>query len=378
MRSTTQPATPPELQSILDSLPAGRSPRSAVAERSDQVQAKLKVLAKFECWEPAVRLLEQQIAASPGTLEFAIALVDTFLNGLGDSNRAESLMVGLIRSERLTYPRWHDDVLSQVVPMGDFSRDAQFCERVWAEFGDLKDRVLCLEHLCWLLEKKVLNEGKLHTFYERLLKTDPANTKALRFFKMVHTQGQDWDGVARILERLVALDQRKIYRYRDAHELAVVLLYHLDNPEGAIEVLDEHCVDSPLDLSAVYYDAFQRLGDRERALKLFREMLVRTQNNTERGVLHYRIGLLEQESGRWQQAVSAFERSVSEHGGLLAAHEGLITSLVELKLWHRAEPALMELRSVVQSESSQHRIDELLERIRRVAKEPLAGSGFGT
>src|SRR5690606_33746452 len=123
-----------------------------------------------------------------------------------------------------------------------------------------EDQILCLERLCLLLEKKIFNESQLTSTYEKLLEIDPLNLKALRYFKLILVQDNEWADVASILQKLLKAVRHPEEVFRVAQELATVYLYHLDKPNEAIETIQKYCHKSPLDSSTILFDAYQRIG----------------------------------------------------------------------------------------------------------------------
>ncbi len=106
------------------------------------------------------------------------------------------------------------------------------------------------------------------------MQLDPLNIKALRYFKLLFTQNYEWEKVVTMLRNLLTASKHARDVFRVGQELAAVLLYQLDRPQEAIDVVTKYCEGSPLDTSTISYDAYQRLNDWQGCLRILRECVL--------------------------------------------------------------------------------------------------------
>jgi tetratricopeptide (TPR) repeat protein len=200
--------------------------------------------------------------------------------------------------------------------------------------------------------------------YDKLLSTDAGNLKALRYFKLVFTQSNEWEEVTRILKALLQNVTYPQEIYRVAQELAAVLLYQLNEPREALRVLDTHCSDSPLDTSTILYDAYETLGDLDGCLRILRQCLLSVSDDSGRSKLLYKIATIEEQRGDKSSALKHYTKSFEVWPSLLDAAEGIVSIAIEQKNWPLLEETLISLYDKIQDGRLRGQIEQATKRLK--------------
>lgn len=329
------------------------------------VQAEaLAVLEQYECWAPFFRLLKRQIEdAKTRRSEHFIRLARVQNLYLEDVFAAAETCAALIESLSMNYDDFSETVLPQLIEFEDWSAEATILSAIERRFRRKEDIVSCLERLCMLYEKKTHNEGQLTKTYERLLAADSRNVKALRYFKLVYTQSNEWEEVVGILKTLLSTVSRPQEIFRYAQELAAIFLYQLDMAEEAISVLELHCSDSPLDTSTILYDAYHRLANWQGCLRVLRQCLLNVDHDQSRAVLHMKIATLHEHLSELEAAFENFAQAAKLSPDLLDAVEGAIGIAVARKDW----PSVLRwMGSLTERVKDERQVAQLKQAMRRL------------
>ena len=327
----------------------------------DERNAMLDAFERYECWQPYFRLLDTTLSnVETRCLADYVRLARVQNIYLDDSFAAAETAAELVRETGISYETFIQEVLPNVIEPGDFGSEALLLRTILNELSNVEDKVMNLERLCMLYEKKVHNELELTNAYELLLELDRRNVKALRFFKLAYTQSNDWEEVVGILKTLLSCARYPQEVYRVAQELAAIYLYQLEMPTDAIAVVERHCHESPLDTSAILFDAYHRLEKWEGCLQVLRQCLLTVDQSKARGVLHLKIAKLHKQLKRWDSAYDDFCKAADLFPDLIDAVEGCIQMAIVLENWAAVEQWLERLRvqtidKTLQSQLSQAR-----------------------
>lgn len=325
----------------------------------------LELLAKHECWDPyfrlAKKLLSEHETRSLGIYTQIAKSQNLFLE---DVFGASDTCIAAVKELELTYTKFTEDMLSQVLEDEDFAAEATILSGVGPVFRDQSDHIQCLERLCLLYEKKIHNDRLLAETYDKLLTADAGNLKALRYFKLVYTQNNEWEEVSRILRALLKNVTYPQETYRVAQELAAVLLYQLNDAKEALQVLASYCSDSPLDTSTILYDAYETLGDSEGCLKILRECLLNISEDTGRSKVLYKMAVLEEQRGDKTSALKHYVKSFQLWPTLLDAAEGIVSIAIEQKNWALLAETLNSIHEQTQDERLRGQLDQAAKRLK--------------
>lgn len=311
----------------------------------------LETFERYECWGPYFRLIKRQLDnVSTRNLGDYVRLVRVQNLYLEDVFAAAETCANMVAALSVSYQRFSEQILPQVIEFEDFAAEATLLGAICDKLPTPMDHVACLERLCMLYEKKTHNEAQLGRTYERLLQADPQNVKALRYFKLVFTQNNEWEEVVGILKTLLECVTHPQELFRVAQELAAIYLYQLDMAQEAIVVLESYCEGSPLDTSTILFDAYQRLADWKGCLKVLRECLLNADDDHNRATLHFKIANLLDQTRDQDGAAENYVKAATLWPHFLDAIEGVINIAIAKKDWPTLQTWLDTLSQRVHDE----------------------------
>lgn len=327
------------------------------------VKEVLATLEAFECWEPLFEALAAMTAKDPKHLEYYAQLARVHGKKLGDYRKSAEICRLLVSNCRIDLKYFRQSVLPYVIFENDYAKEAILLSQTCDVFSARSDQVQALERLCHLYEKKAPNQDLLAQGFEKLIELDPDNLKALKYFKLVYMQENDWPEVVSTLERLIKIvPKHEVYRV--GQELAAVYLYQLDNPKMALKIIDENCKNSPLDTSTISYDAYYRLSDWHGCVGVLRTHLPKTEDPNARSILHYKIGSIFELIADNDSAEENYKIAHDLNNGFLEPIEALICIYTEKKDWKGIFLWLGQLSRQVKSVELRAKITEVLDRIK--------------
>jgi len=317
--------------SIQSALAKSREPNAAIAH---DIAQTLDLLEVHECWAPWFELVRARLkAGSHNKTEDYVQMIRVNVAYLEDVDSAALLCKELVLSEKLNYTNFRAEVLDKILESEQYKTESILLGGVYESFGHREDKISAIERLCFIFEKKAHNEKSLHQFYERLRKMHPENQKALRYFRSLYSQLQDWSAVIDVLKKLLASAKHKQESFRHAQELAAVYLYQLGECQEAIHYIEEYCSGSPLDTSTIHYEAYYRLGNLDGCLRVLRAALNVVDDQATKAVVYYRIATIHEQQGQFQLAYEQFQKALEHNDDFMEAIEGLISSSIKLKNW---------------------------------------------
>ncbi len=266
-----------------------------------------QLLTDLECWQPLFRLLDNRLKdGSQDALEIFLHKIGIEIKYLADHERVAKRAREIVKRFGVDFTWFRLNILSATE--GDWHLEADVLKAVCMEFRAQPDRVKCMEKICSLYEKKIPDEQLLQKYYSELLKIEPKNILALKYYKVLHSQNFDWE---RVIDAL-----RKIMRwgnlsdaYRSAQELAAVHLYSKNDPQEALRIMKKHCADSPLDQSTILYDIHLRLGNDRECVQILKQKLTAARHPAAQAQLHIRIAALQEKCGHLDAALQEYEQA---------------------------------------------------------------------
>lgn len=318
----------------------------------ERYEMGLDQLEAYECWEYWFRLVKSHAAKYPDSfVEDQCKIARVQIRYFDDVKAAADCCKAVVESSGMSFSQFRAKVLDRVLELEDFGAEGVILQTIWERFSTLEDRVEALERICFIYEKKVHNDKLLNQYHERLLKSHPQNAKALRYFRNLNTQMQDWPAVVEILRKLMTSAKHPQEGFRYAQELAAVYLYQLDDPQSAVGIIEGYCSNSTLDTSTIHYEAYYRMSNYEGCLRVLRGCLATVEDQATKAIIHYRIGSLYEKLTNLQLAFENYERTVRFDENFLEAIEGLISTGLKLKQWNTVKDWLSVLASRVSSQT---------------------------
>jgi tetratricopeptide (TPR) repeat protein len=301
---------------------------------SQQANDILDLFESHECWTPFFQFLKTRTENdATRSMHDYVRMAKAQYVYLEEYNAVADTCVKAITKLKLTYHSFKQEMLARIIEQDDWWCEAIILRAAFNIFSSEKERILCLERLCLIYEKKIFNESELNKAYNLLKTIDPKNIKALRYFKVVYTQNHEWDSVVETLESLIAVSSHPQDIFRYAQELAAINLYQLDRPKEVIAILDKYCASSPLDTSTIHFDAYQRIGDWEGCVKVLIKCLNTVDEETHKAILAFKIGQLQEKINKTEDAIKHYQKSFELWPKFLEPLESLIGLHVQNKNW---------------------------------------------
>lgn len=352
---------PTTVTSILDQIQSESSAFTGL--KSHELVESLEPLAKFLCWAPYKQTLEGWLKKNGGNDQVYLALIKAHLLSGSDLNSVKKVFTNMVTKLGWGYSEVSEHVISHISGLSDLTMTAFILEELIGIFDEKSDKIECLERLSGIYEKKLFDDKKLHSSFEKIRKIEPTNINALKYFKSVAIQNSEWVEATQLLSEILDLGVHQQVKYRAAHELATIQLYQLDTPQDAIKTLESHCKNSPLDASTLHYDAYHRIGDVEGCLGVLKNSYDGTSNSQSQAVLALRIGELFEQSGGFEDAFMWLQKSKEHNPDFQVVSERLINLSIRKQDWKSVSSELKILKTRLNQENSKEKVDAVLSRI---------------
>ncbi|MBC7660149.1 MAG: hypothetical protein H7249_10605 [Chitinophagaceae bacterium] len=321
-------------------------------------------LQSFECWTSYFHILEQQIDnPKKRQLTHYVRTARAYAVYLEDINKAARVCVKLMKDLRLSYLEFREKALYSIVDEQDYGNEAILLQAIYSKLKSKEDTIACMERLCLIYEKKKYDEYHLNRSYERLIELDPFNQKALRYFKIVYTQNNQWDKVAQVLQNLFTSAKHVNDRYRSAQELAAVYLYQLDSPQNSVDVIEKYCADSPLSTFAIHYEAYYRLQNWDGCLRVLAVQVKKVDGNLNKALLTLRMGDMHEKSRRPDDAIECYKNVLDLAPNLLEPLEKLADVYLKQHNWAAVLETLNTLDECLDDQFLKEKVREGISRL---------------
>ncbi|MBF0440337.1 MAG: hypothetical protein HQK54_00370 [Oligoflexales bacterium] len=331
----------------------------------EEYDTYLEQLKFYECWVPFLNLIKRSIK-NPKTRQLSdyVKLAKVQHSYLEDIYSAAETCAHAVADLALDYSSFIEAMYSEILGLEEYDSEAIILENIYSMLTRDEDLIACLERLCLIYEKKRFNENLLNQTYEKLIAIDPQNLKALRYFKVLFTQSNDWAEVIRILQTLHLSAKHRNDKFRIAQEIAAVYLYQMDLPRKAVEMIENYCASSPLDTSSIHFDAYYRLRDWDGCLNVLREYLLKVESDSDRAIGCFKAGELEEKCGRLESARDFYLKCIKFVPSMLEPYENLIKIALQNKDWSACISYLKRLKTQIHMPLLADRIEEACERIK--------------
>jgi tetratricopeptide (TPR) repeat protein len=327
-------------------------------------------LESYECYRQVDQLLRWRLSRpernrSQLTADYLWLMKINFL-GLESFESFAEVAKLFIRHLDVTFVTIRLHILDEILGPENFKAHAKFLKLVLDDVKDVAQKVLLLERLALIFEKKIFVEHEFEAIYFQILKLDTTNVRARKFFKLSHLHNMEWAEAAEQLKVLVQYAENPQERARYSHELAQLYLYNLNQPAAALELLRPLAVVFP-ETRYSLIEALERLDLLDDLLASLASFERSSRDIEESSQFKYRRGNALLKVGRTEDAVKAFRDALQLQPGSLLIHESLIAAIMELGAVHELENELARLRDAVKLDSSFSTLDELLKRAKVVS-----------
>lgn len=325
----------------------------------------LDELESQECWRPIFRYLERILRAQQvDVLDSYSRFIRIKLRYFHDISTASVLVGDMIRQTKMSFAEFREQILSdQIIPENNPQFEIALLEVAAAVFYQETDRIQALERIAMIFEKRLFNDAKLHDVFERILKLDANNVRALRHFKLAFSQNGDWGEVVVILKKLIQITKSQQERFRLAHDLAHCLVYNMKQPRDALLVIDKYCKGTPLDISQVEYDAASRVGDTTRCIRVLDQLHQSIRDDAGRAVINFRLAGIYRANGRLDECESRLRLCLQYWPVFLDPIEHLIEIYLEKKRWLEVRELLRDLTSKIADKELAGQVHHAIRRI---------------
>ena len=337
----------------------------------------LKQLETYECHAQVVKLLEWRIDRSsqsdPHLFADFLWLMRVQYLGLERFDDCVESACKCIAKLKLSFSMVRIHMAEDILGPENFQEQAPFYKRTLGSIPDPTQKVLLLERLALIYEKKLFLENEVEPIFRQLIELDKYNIKALRFFKLWYMQAMRWKDVAEHLEFLIEASSNLHERRRAAHELAQLYLYNLNQPREAREILLQYCADTMREVRQTFIESLERLELYDELLASLYEAEMTSRDASEIANIKLKAGLVCIKAGRPEDAIVFLRESIVHNDQLLHSYEALISALIEAGRSPEILGVVESLSKVVCLESSRKVLSEFSTRAEkmRAARAPL-------
>lgn len=337
-------------------------PKMNVAEQDNL----LRSLESYECYSQVATLLNWRIdyAVSTDSHKFSDHIWVMRTHYLGHESFPKFIEAArkCVKLLKLPFALIRIHIAEEILGHDNFAEQAKFYLAVKEEFVNTSEKVLLLERLALIYEKKLFLEHEVEPLYKQILKLDHLNMKALRFYKLWYSLAGEWYSVAHHLEKLIEASSNLFEKQRAAHELAQLYLYNLNQAKEARDTLLEYCKNSQLDTRQTLIEVYERLESYNELLECLDEAEALTQDPLEKAEISLKKAQINLKTRNNDTAIAHMRRSIQVKPDFLLGYEMLVTSLLDSGKEEEAFAALHNLRQIVSLDSSKRTIDNFVEK----------------
>ena len=360
-----EPQSVEELELLLDL--SKKAKHFAMLELTEQ-QKLLSQLESYECHSQVISLLNWRRAhrglSRDALIQDGLWILRSQYHGLERFDDFVESGSMLIHAQRMSYDEIKILIAEGILGEDNWLEQSQFFKKCVESVVDIGHKVSLLERLALIYEKKLFLENEVEPVYRRVIKLDPHNPKARRFFKMWYMQAMKWKDVAENLEALVEGARNEHERQRAAHELAQLYLYNLNNPRKAREVLRAYCRDSELDIRQTLIEALERLELFDELIGELKKMEMGAEVGDEQARVKQKLGLVYLRAKRPRDAVDSLRECLVHNPELLLAYESLINALIEAGQATQVVSVLEQLRPNVKKDASREALEGITAKVK--------------
>lgn len=334
----------------------------------------LIVLSDYECWDLVNQCYEKLVFSEDlenlsdivqsKKLNYAIDYLESLSLKQESPSLARACLQRIVREYKISFDTFFHSILNRIIEDSDAKAEVYFLEPLVEVFENNRNIESALERLSMLYEKKLHQTNLLEGVYSKILEVNPDNLKALKFFKLAVMQAGDWEEGASLLRRILVNARTSSERNRNAQELASLLLFQLDRPDEAVEVLASQTENSQLDNSYLLFESYRRLLWHEKAIELLNS-LAQSEGLSKkfRAILAFKKGELFLEVDRKIEAIEQFKEALRHDVGFFEAYSRVISINLEEKNWELVHSWLAELKKNVADSELKDEIEFAAERL---------------
>ena len=313
----------------------------------ESVDHHLDILESYECWTGFNLLIKEKIKREGPRVSDYRRLFRVQMDYLEDVALAADTCVELLKKMTLTYDQLGNEILDLVRKKEDFHAEAIVLDKTLSFFPEKRDKINCLERLCFIYEKKKYDTELLSQSFERLIDLDPRNIKALKYFKAVHFHHREYESVIDTLKALYEATSHPADKSRIAMEWASTHLYQMNQPEKAVKVIEKISHGSRLDTSTLSFEAHYQLRKWQKCYDILKECIENVSTKRHKAVLFFKLGEIKELLKDDDSAKEHFESALKEDPEFLEPIENLLDICVKYGDWQGAFDRVKQLEEAV-------------------------------
>jgi hypothetical protein len=256
-------------------------------------------------------------------------------------------------------------ILDEILGPDNFRAHLKVLRIVLPELQDVVQKVMTLERIALICEKKLFLEGEVEGIYAQILKLAPQNEKARKFKKLQHVHNMEWADAAEQLKVLAEHAENLQERARHKHELAQLYLYNLNQAGAAMELLRPMAIQYP-ETRHTLIEALERLEMHDELLSALISFERTARDADESAQFKFKRGNGLLKLGRAEESVKVYREALRLQPGSLLIHEALVSALLETGVTAQLCEQLMSLNEVVQLDSSKKTLSDLIDRTQKI------------
>jgi tetratricopeptide (TPR) repeat protein len=320
-------------------------------------------LLDFECYSQTIKLLEWRSKRPEQSFDQKFAdyreLMRIYYCGLEDFEKFIECAKLCTKQLSPTFAMIRMQIAEDILGPSHFEEHAKLYTAVWPDLADPIQQVLLLTRLALIKEKKLFRENDVEPIYAAILRIDPHNIRALRFYRMWHGQVGEWTQAAGYLTTLLKAYKNPNEKQRAAHELAQIHLYNLNQPERAKQILLAHCAESHLDTRQTLVEALERLDAYDELLECLDDMRAKAEDPSEVVAILLKKGQTLHTLGRYPEAEKNLRACVVLDPDNLLIHEAYVTSLISASKPAALRAALIDMAAHCKQPEGRQRLSNL-------------------
>lgn len=321
-------------------------------------------LAAYECYSQCIALLEWRIAntfhAEEYQLNDYVLAMNLWYLGAEDWNRFIEVARTCIAKLKIGFTTIRIQIAQPILGKESYSLLAKFYNSILDSIAEPSQKVLVLEHLAFLSEKKLFLENQVEEIFDKILEIDPGNYKALRYYKQIYVNSARWRDAAKILSQMVERFPPGFEQNRASFELAQVYLYQLNQPHKAKDILSQLINKTTIDISQTYIEALERLGSNDELLDYLKNLEFKLRSPEDKCENKQRLGIAYLKLGQPDLAIAQLSDAVKMNPKSLEAHESHLSALVEAKRTIEVVDALKVFQSALSEQRNKQTIGDLI------------------
>lgn len=356
---TPLPGSLEELRVLMDAL---QNIRLFSKMSYEEQNGLLRILEAYECLAQVEKLLLARILHSKAPVSHMMTdylwLMRVQYIGLESFEKFLETCQKFVSHVRPTFSLLRMHVVEDIIGLEDYHKHAKVYSFVLDSFVDVVQKSFVAERISLIYEKKLFLEKDVESSYRNLLKIQPTNGKAHRFFKYFYDHQGQWEKVVYHLQQIVEYTTSPFTKLRSAHELAQVYLYRLQKVEACKETLLEYCIPHYPESFTTLLECLEKNIHKEESIKICHDLLSHCRSDEERMKVELKLASFYMDIKDFTKSFLIVKNLILLFPKDLLVNEIYIFILMELKDTKSLKEALVSMVEYVESPLWKKQIEE--------------------